>query len=106
MKCLIIENGKGYYSFNGEDKFLLDQITKDALLKILDLIIEYDVELDEYNDEILQHAAHKILYRNLYLKFKDLSDNRTRFKDESTALYRSAIEKYNAELADENTDLL
>lgn len=102
MKCLLIENGKGYYSLDGEHKIPLDQITKDDLLKMLDLIIDYDAEMDEYDENLVQHAAHKIIYRNLYSKLKDLSSNKTRFKDESTSLYRGAIERYNIELADEN----
>lgn len=102
MKCLLIENGKGFYSLDGEHRFPLDQITKDDLLKMLDLIIDYDVEMDEYDDNLVQHAAHKIIYRSLYAKLKDLSNNKTRFKDESTSLYRSAIERYKMELADEN----
>lgn len=101
MKCLLIESGKGYYSLDGEQKCLLDQITKDDLLKILDLIIYCEAEMDEYDDNLIQHAAHKIIYRSLYSKLLDLSINKTRFKDESTSLYRSAIERYNVEL-DEN----
>ena len=102
MKCLLIENGKGYYSLDGEHKIPLDQITKDDLLKMLDLIIDYDAEMDEYDENLVQHAARKIIYRNLYSKLKDLSSNKTRFKDESTSLYRSAIERYSIELTDEN----
>ena len=55
-----------------------------------------------YDEAALSHAAHKIIYRNLFEKFKELEKNRARFKDESTSLYRAAIEKYNAELLDEN----
>ena len=103
MKCLLIENGRGYYSLDGENKFPLDQITKDDLLKMLDLIIDFDAEMDEYDENLVHHAAHKIIYRNLYSKLKDLSNNKTRFKDESASLYRSAIDRYNVELADDNS---
>ncbi|UMM47421.1 hypothetical protein L9O85_03095 [Lawsonibacter asaccharolyticus] len=102
MKCLIIENGKGYFSIDGDTKTPLDKITKDDLLTILNIIIESDVEMDSYDEAALSHAAHKIIYRNLFEKFKELEKNRARFKDESTSLYRAAIEKYNAELLDEN----
>lgn len=98
----MIENGKGYFSLDGESKFPLDQITKEDLLKMLDLIIDYDAEMDEYAEGLVQHAAHKIIYRNLYSKLKDLSNSKMRFKDESASLYRSAIERYNIELTDEN----
>lgn len=104
MKCLIIENGKGYFSLDGESKTQLDQISKDDLLKLLNLIVdaEEDVQMDEYDEEKLHQAAHRIIYRNLYQKFCDLLLNKTRFKDESSALYKSAIERYGAMLEDEN----
>lgn len=104
MKCLIIENGKGFFSLNGVSKTQLDLISKDDLLKILNLILETgeDVSMDEYDDNKLYQAAHRIIYRNLYQKFQDLSLNKTRFKDESSVLYRSAIEKYGAMLGNDN----
>ena len=107
MKCLIIENGKGYFSFDGDAKVLLDQITKDDLLKLLNMIVDDDVaiEMDEYDENTLHHAAHKIIYRTLNQKFKDLHQNKTRFKDESRALYKSSIEKYSAELKNADTPL-
>lgn len=104
MKCLIIEDGKGFFSLDGVSKTQLDQISKDDLLKLLNLIVETeeDISTDEYDEEKLHQAAHRIIYRNLYQKFQDLSKNKRRFKDESSALYRSAIEKYGAMLEDEN----
>ena len=102
MKCLLIDDGKGYYSLDGENKFPLDQITKEDLLKMLDLIIDFDAEMDEYDENRIHNAAHKIIYRNLYSKLNDLSAHKTRFKDESTSLYRTAVEKYSAELEDDS----
>ena len=102
MKCLTIENGKGFFSIDGETKTPLDMVTKDDLLTLLNFIIESEAEMDPYDEAALSHAAHKIIYRNLFEKFKELEKNKARFKDESTSLYRTAIEKYNAELLDKN----
>ena len=102
MKCLIIENGKGFFSIDGDTKTPLDQVTKEDLLFLLNTIIESEVEMDPYDETVLSHAAHKIIYRNLFEKFKDLEKNKARFKDESASLYRAAIEKYNVELSEKN----
>lgn len=83
--------------FTFDQSVLVDYISELSLDAI-----DYDAEMDEYDENLVQHAAHKIIYRNLYSKLKDLSSNKTRFKDESTSLYRSAIERYSIELADEN----
>ena len=102
MKCLIIKNGKGYYSLNGTDEIPLDNLSKEDLLKILNLIVTGMATMDEYDETAVLHTAHKIIYKNLYEKFKELEINKARFRDESTSLYREAIDKYNVELRDEN----
>ena len=95
MKCLKIEGGKGHFSINGADWLPIDQINKDHLFTLLDLAIEQDeFEIDEFNAETLANQAHQIIYRNIYEKFTEVRRNRSRFKDESAALYKDAIEKY------------
>jgi len=101
MKCMIIKDGKGYFSLDGSKLQEIDKITKDDLLNLLDIVISSDTEMDSYSDDTLQQPAQKIIYRNLFQKLSDLSVNRTRFKDESEALYRSAIEKYESALREE-----
>ena len=53
-----------------------------------------DFEMDVFDKEKIGNQAHQIIYKNISEKFSDLSKNRSRFKDESEALYREAIEKY------------
>lgn len=103
MKCLIINSGKGFYSIDGATQIPLDQITKDDMLAILSLVVDGDAEMDEYDENQLRHAAHRIIYKNLYSRLNDLSANKARFKDESTVLYRAAIDKYNVALEDDNS---
>lgn len=102
MKCLVIENGKGYFSLDGSTKTALDQLTKNDMLNLLNKIVSEDVEMDEYSEEWLHQAAHRIIYRNLYQRFNDLIGNKTRFLDESESLYRPAIEKYKVMIVDVN----
>lgn len=42
----------------------------------------------------IKHEAHKIIYENLYDKFQDLLKNKSKFIDESEALYKDALQKY------------
>ena len=94
MKCLKIEDNKGSYSLDGQNFKAIDEIDKNDLLKLLDLALGEEFEMDEYKQESIGNQAHQIIDKFIYEKFKELNDNRTRFKDESHAQYKEAIEKY------------
>ncbi|WP_445664404.1 hypothetical protein [Fodinibius sp. AD559] len=99
MKYLKIENNKGYYlkptEEDQEDYWEeIDEIGKEDLMKLLNKAISSEFEMDDYQEENLAHKAHQIVYKNIFEKFSDLLDNKTRFKDESESLYKEAIEKY------------
>ena len=97
MKYLYIENGQGFFSVSGleTDKQTIDKIRKEDLLRLLNLIVdesaENGFEMDPYDEESLKNPAHKIIYKN----------KRVQFKDETCDLYKSAIEKYSTELSEE-----
>ena len=86
MKCLEIKNGKGYF-LNVDGKMVeLDKMKKDE-----------SFEMDNIETCKLDNQAHKVIYENLYDKFQELLQNRTRFYDESIALYKDALQKYKQE---------
>lgn len=94
MIYLKIDNGKGLF-FKEPDQWIeIDQIGKEDLLVLLDKAIADEFEMDEYDAELLQNKAHKIIYKQLFQKFNELVENKSRFKDESEQLYKNAIEKY------------
>lgn len=94
MRILKIENGKGYFNTaEGEWKFI-DEIDKDGLMKLLDIFVTSEVEMDEYDENTLSHQAQKIIYKSIYDKFNNLQENKSKFKDESDRMYLSAIQKY------------
>lgn len=74
----------------------LDKIKKDDLLYLLDIATNSQevFEMDDPNESSIGNPAHDIIYRNLYDKFVELSHNKTRFLDESEALYKDALQKY------------
>lgn len=102
MKILKIDNGKGLFYKESDQWVEIDQIGKDELLTLLDKAISVEFEMDEYNVDLLQNKAHQIIYKHLYQKFNELNENKSRFKDESEQLYKSAIEKYTEAISSEN----
>ncbi len=101
MKYLTIENGQAHYTTDPTvpASKKIDQISKEDLLKLLDLCMkEEDFEMDPFDDILLKNKAHQIIYKNIYQKLEELRKQRIRFSDETTVLYRTAINKYRAEL--------
>lgn len=94
MIYLKIEDNKGYYQLGDDNWKTIDSINKEELMILLDKAIETDFEMNEFVVDNIQNKAHQIIYRNLHEKFSELLDNKSRFKDESEQLYKSAIEKY------------
>lgn len=91
-----IENSKVYYRLeDGEDWVEIDQIDKEDLLVLLDkFILEEDFELEEFDKKSIKNDVHKIIYEDIYNKFKNLNDNKDRFKDESNNRFKEAFNKY------------
>ena len=99
MTYLKIEDNKGFYRIDetSEDWIELNQISKEHLLKLLELATENDFEMDEYKDKLLQNPAHNIIYKNIYGKFIAFLGNKTRFQDSVEAMYKTALEKYSVQ---------
>lgn len=96
MKCLEIKNGKGYFLNTDGIMVELDKMKKDDLMYLLNIVTntEEPFEMDDIQLSNIDNQAHKVIYENLYDKFQDLLQNRTRFYDESIALYKDALQKY------------
>jgi hypothetical protein len=97
MKFLKIENNKVFFI---KDKSQPDnwteiyQMEKNDLMKLLDFATEEDFEMDDFDENLIQHKAHQIIYKNLFEKFSTFLLNKNRFKDESEAIFKEALEKY------------
>ena len=95
MKILKIEKDLGYFQTDVETGWQsIDAIDKDALLKLLDMFLDEDVEMDSPDEVSLQNQAHRIIYRNIFDKLSDLSEEKSRFKDESERPYLDELKKY------------
>lgn len=96
MKCLKIERGKGKF-INSKGEYIdIDQIGKDDLLYLLDIATneKESFSMDNIDKKEIDNPAHKIIYQNLYDKFTELLQDKTRFIDESRAIYKDALNKY------------
>ncbi len=91
-----IENSKVYYRLeHGENWIEIDQIDKEDLLVLLDKFIsEEDFELEEFDEKNIKNDVHKIIYEDIYNKFKNLNENKDRFIDESNNRFKEAFNKY------------
>lgn len=109
MKYLTINNGQAMYTVESTTPATtkIDQLTKEDLLKLIDLCIsDEDFEMDPYDESVLLNKAHQIIYRNIYQKLDDLKKQRIKFSDEKTVLYRAAINRYSSELTENSEDAI
>ncbi|NTV46555.1 MAG: hypothetical protein HGB11_08575 [Chlorobiales bacterium] len=98
MKLLKIEGNQGHY-LGDDDAFTpVDRITKEDLLRLVDLTLtEEVVDFDDYDKEDIKNQAHQILYKSIYEKLHGLRDRIQEFMDESERLYLKEYEKYREE---------
>lgn len=100
MKLLEIRDSLGYYLDDKDGFATVDKLTKEDLLRLVNLTLEEnDVEFDEYDGEVLKNQAHRIIYRSIFEKLQGLRDRREEFKDESERLYLSEYERYRDEVS-------
>ena len=97
MKILKIENKLGYFSVDGSNYETIDKIDKDTLLELVNVALENEIEIDEYNAEELKNQAHQIIYKHISEKIEDLNLRKDDFKDESERLFLTEYEKYKQE---------
>ena len=97
MKLLDIKDNLGYF-LDSQGMFApVDKITKDDLLRLVNISLKEEVEFDEYNDEVLKNQAHQIIYKSIFEKLRGLSERRQEFIDESERMYLQEYERYRDE---------
>jgi len=94
MKVLKIENYQGYFLTEEEGYETVDKIDKAILLRLVNLTLKDDFEIDEYDEVELRNQAHQIIYKSISEKLNDLHQKRNQFRDESERMYLDEYEKY------------
>ena len=103
MKYLVIDKSLAYYTVDAsvQQNKPIDKITKEDLMKLVELSLTDDFEMDPFDKNTLKNAAHAIIYKNIYQKLQSLKMQKNKFMDEKAAMYRNAIEDYKVELGSE-----
>ena len=94
MKLLSIENNLGLYLGETGQYKPVDKITKEDLLRLVNLTLREDVEFDVYDENAIKNQAHQIVYKSVFEKLRGLKDRKKEFVDESERLYLKEYEKY------------
>lgn len=96
MKVLKIENHQGYFLTDKDSYETVNKIDKNILLRLVNLALKDEFEIDEFDEGQLKNQAHQIIYKSISEKLNDLHQKRNQFRDESERLYLDAYEKYKA----------
>ena len=94
MKLLKIDNELGQFLNVAGDFQPIDRITKEDLLRLVNVTLKEEVEFDEYDEEKVKNQAHQIVYKSIYDKLVELRGRKQEFVDESERLYLTEYEKY------------
>ena len=97
MKLLSINDGKGYFLAESGEPTLVDSIAKEDLLRLVDLTLTADCEMDAYDASLLHNQAHQIIYENIWSRLCELAANKKQFLDESKRLYLAEYERYKSD---------
>jgi hypothetical protein len=97
MKILEIKNSRGYFYLGNGKKIEIDKINKESIIKLLELVINEDVEMDDYHEQENKHPAQEIIYKTIYDKLYELKNNKDIFRNGASELYKEALEKYKIE---------
>lgn len=104
MKLLKIEDNQGHFLDDKNGFTPVDKITKEDILRLVDLTLEEEVEFDEYDADTVKNPAHQIIYSNIYDKLNGLKDRKQEFKDESERLYLAAYDKYREDPSEQDSE--
>jgi len=91
---LKIDNNVGVFLGGAGDFQPIDRITKEDLLRLVDLTLKDQVEFDEYDAAKIKNQAHQIVYKSVYEKLREIRDRKQEFLDESERMYLAEYEKY------------
>lgn len=95
MKLLKIAENVGEFQVKDGQYRTVDKITKEDLLRLVDLtLVEDDVEFDPYDETLLKNQAHQVIYKSVLQKLQDLRNRRREFEDESARLFLEEYQRY------------
>ena len=100
-EAIKIDRDMGYYLDTEGSYAPVDKITKEDLLRLVDLTLQNEIVLDEFSEDSIKNQAHQIIYKSIFEKLRDLRGRRQEFIDESERLYIQEYERYRDESSQE-----
>lgn len=95
MKILKIEKEKGYFCSGETSEWKpVDEINKNDLMLMLDKVVGGDVVMESPDEVTISNQAHAIIYKSIFEKLTSLTEEKSRFKDESERLYIDEYRRY------------
>ena len=94
MKLLKINANQGLFSGDDGQYIPVDKLTKEHLLRLVNLTLSEEVEFDAFDEEELPNQAHQIIYKSVYTKLSELGQRKAEFIDQSERLFLEDYEKY------------
>jgi len=101
MKLLWIKDNEGLFRGKDGNDLPVDKMSKEDLLRLVDLTLgEAAIEFEDYDETLVKNQAHQIIYKQVHAKLRGLRERRQEFIDESARLYLEDYEKYKDLLPD------
>ncbi len=97
MKLLKADSEQGFFLAEDGTYRVIDQITKEDLLRLVRSVLNDDVEFDEYDEEVIKNQAHQVVYKSIYRNLQSLKERKQEFIDESERLYLEDYKRYTEE---------
>ncbi len=94
MKLLKADSNQGFFLAEDGNYRVIDQITKEDLLRLVRSVLSDDAEFDEYDEEVINNQAHQVVYKSIYRNLQSLKERRQEFIDESERLYIEDYKRY------------
>lgn len=94
MKLLKIEANCGHFLTASGSYEAIDKISKDDLLRMVEVILSQDAELDEYDEAKIKNHAHQVVYKSLYDNLASLKIRKQEFKDDADRMYLPDYKRY------------
>jgi len=97
MKILKIEENKALFITKDEGKWSnIELLNKEDLLRLSYLIINIEnIEMDNYDAELIGSIASQIIYKNVFEKLNELKVNKQKILDDVQSTYKDKFDKYN-----------
>ena len=83
-----------FLDLNKDEYRNITEITSNDIYKLLEVILESNVTMDNYEDKKIDNPAEEIIYSNIYNQFKEIIEDKTNIIDSINEEYKLAEEKY------------